>query len=60
MAVYKNITDEQVAMLCSGYYAGVDEVGRGPLVGDVVLACDGGVVCGCGVLVVMQQKSTVM
>ncbi|MCG9696158.1 ribonuclease HII [Shewanella sp. Isolate11] len=38
MAVYKNITDEQVQTLCVGYYAGVDEVGRGPLVGDVVTA----------------------
>ncbi len=38
MAVYKNITDEQVTAICSGYYAGVDEVGRGPLVGDVVTA----------------------
>lgn len=36
MAVIKNITPEQVALLCVGHYAGVDEVGRGPLVGDVV------------------------
>ncbi len=38
MTIYKNITDEQVEALCLGYYAGVDEVGRGPLVGDVVTA----------------------
>lgn len=36
MAVIKNITPEQVELLCVGHYAGVDEVGRGPLVGDVV------------------------
>lgn len=38
MAIFKDITLEQVTVLCSGYYAGVDEVGRGPLVGDVVTA----------------------
>ncbi|QYK02534.1 ribonuclease HII [Shewanella psychrotolerans] len=38
MATFKHITPEQVTVLCSGYYAGVDEVGRGPLVGDVVTA----------------------
>ncbi|QYJ87302.1 ribonuclease HII [Shewanella mesophila] len=38
MATFKDITPEQVTVLCSGYYAGVDEVGRGPLVGDVVTA----------------------
>jgi ribonuclease HII len=38
MAVFKNITAQQVQLLCQGRYAGVDEVGRGPLVGDVVTA----------------------
>ncbi|MCE9678176.1 ribonuclease HII [Shewanella sp. AS1] len=38
MAVFKNITPEQVSLLTTGFYAGVDEVGRGPLVGDVVTA----------------------
>ncbi|GIU21224.1 ribonuclease HII [Shewanella colwelliana] len=38
MATFKDITPEQVSTLCVGYYAGVDEVGRGPLVGDVVTA----------------------
>lgn len=38
MAIFKAITPEQIATLCCGYYAGVDEVGRGPLVGDVVTA----------------------
>ncbi|MCG9714489.1 ribonuclease HII [Shewanella insulae] len=38
MAIYKQITAQQVEALCSGFYAGVDEVGRGPLVGDVVTA----------------------
>jgi ribonuclease HII len=38
MAIFKTITPEQIAALCCGYYAGVDEVGRGPLVGDVVTA----------------------
>ena len=36
--VIKNITPEQVALLSQGCIAGVDEVGRGPLVGDVVTA----------------------
>ncbi len=38
MAVFKNITEEQAAELTQGLYAGVDEVGRGPLVGNVVTA----------------------
>ncbi|MDR8523084.1 ribonuclease HII [Shewanella fidelis] len=38
MAVIKGITPEQVTQICVGYYAGVDEVGRGPLVGNVVTA----------------------
>lgn len=38
MATIKGITDQQIAELCQGHYAGVDEVGRGPLVGDVVTA----------------------
>ena len=38
MAVFKHITKEQVAELTQGLHAGVDEVGRGPLVGDVVTA----------------------
>ncbi|RTR32644.1 ribonuclease HII [Shewanella atlantica] len=38
MAVIKAITPEQVETLTSGLYAGVDEVGRGPLVGNVVTA----------------------
>ncbi len=38
MATIKNITEQQIAELCQGHYAGVDEVGRGPLVGDVVTA----------------------
>lgn len=38
MAVIKGITPEQVPQICVGYYAGVDEVGRGPLVGNVVTA----------------------
>ncbi|MCW3174134.1 ribonuclease HII [Shewanella subflava] len=36
--VIKNITPEQVSLLSQGCVAGVDEVGRGPLVGDVVTA----------------------
>ncbi|WP_372940946.1 ribonuclease HII [Shewanella sp.] len=36
--VIKNITPEQVALISQGVVAGVDEVGRGPLVGDVVTA----------------------
>ncbi|WOT04229.1 ribonuclease HII [Shewanella youngdeokensis] len=38
MAVIKDITPEQAAQICVGQYAGVDEVGRGPLVGNVVTA----------------------
>ncbi len=38
MAIYKDITQAQIDELCCGFYAGVDEVGRGPLVGDVVTA----------------------
>ncbi|MCK8044330.1 ribonuclease HII [Shewanella sp. 1CM18E] len=38
MAVIKGITPEQVAQICVGQYAGVDEVGRGPLIGNVVTA----------------------
>ncbi|MCL2912984.1 ribonuclease HII [Shewanella corallii] len=38
MAVLKNLTPEQAAILSSGLVAGVDEVGRGPLIGDVVTA----------------------
>ncbi|QIR14938.1 ribonuclease HII [Shewanella aestuarii] len=34
----KAITPEQVELLSNGLVAGVDEVGRGPLVGDVVTA----------------------
>jgi ribonuclease HII len=36
--VIKNITPEHVAMISQGLVAGVDEVGRGPLIGDVVTA----------------------
>ena len=36
--VIKAITPEQVQWLSNGLVAGVDEVGRGPLVGDVVTA----------------------
>ncbi|OBT09177.1 ribonuclease HII [Shewanella sp. UCD-FRSSP16_17] len=36
--VIKGITPEQVAYITRGVVAGVDEVGRGPLVGDVVTA----------------------
>lgn len=36
--VIKNITPEQVNLISQGTVAGVDEVGRGPLVGDVVTA----------------------
>ncbi|WP_160053906.1 ribonuclease HII [Shewanella litoralis] len=36
--VIKNITPEQVNLISQGVVAGVDEVGRGPLVGDVVTA----------------------
>ncbi|GIU16809.1 MULTISPECIES: ribonuclease HII [unclassified Shewanella] len=38
MAVFKGITPDQVAQICIGQYAGVDEVGRGPLIGNVVTA----------------------
>ncbi|MEZ9819919.1 ribonuclease HII [Shewanella sp. 10N.286.45.A1] len=38
MAVFKGITPEQIELICIGQYAGVDEVGRGPLVGNVVTA----------------------
>ena len=38
MAIYKQITPEQLVVLEQGVVAGVDEVGRGPLVGDVVTA----------------------
>ncbi|RYV02185.1 ribonuclease HII [Shewanella sp. OPT22] len=38
MALFKSITEEQIAELTQGLHAGVDEVGRGPLVGDVVTA----------------------
>lgn len=36
--VIKDITPEQVAIISQGLVAGVDEVGRGPLIGDVVTA----------------------
>ncbi|MCL1048490.1 ribonuclease HII [Shewanella abyssi] len=38
MAVMKDISAAQIAQICIGQYAGVDEVGRGPLVGNVVTA----------------------
>ncbi len=38
MAVFKGITPEQIESLSSALHAGVDEVGRGPLVGNVVTA----------------------
>ena len=38
MAVFKGITPEQIEIICIGQYAGVDEVGRGPLIGNVVTA----------------------
>jgi len=38
MAVFKGITPEQIQSLCCELHAGVDEVGRGPLVGNVVTA----------------------
>lgn len=38
MAVFKGITPEQIEAICIGQYAGVDEVGRGPLIGNVVTA----------------------
>jgi ribonuclease HII len=37
-SVIKQITPEQVLLLSEGLVAGVDEVGRGPLIGDVVTA----------------------
>lgn len=36
MAIFKSITPEQIKGLCCQLHAGVDEVGRGPLVGNVV------------------------
>ncbi|ASK68627.1 ribonuclease HII [Shewanella bicestrii] len=38
MAVFKTLTDADMAIFSTGLVAGVDEVGRGPLVGDVVTA----------------------
>lgn len=38
MAVFKTLTDADIAMFSTSLVAGVDEVGRGPLVGDVVTA----------------------
>ncbi|MBE8167110.1 MAG: ribonuclease HII [Shewanella sp.] len=38
MAVYKMISESEIHRLMSRLHAGVDEVGRGPLVGDVVTA----------------------
>ena len=38
MAVFKTLTDTDIAAFASVLVAGVDEVGRGPLVGDVVTA----------------------
>ncbi len=38
MAVLKNLTPVQAAEMSVGLVAGVDEVGRGPLIGDVVTA----------------------
>lgn len=38
MAVFKTLTDADIAAFASVLVAGVDEVGRGPLVGDVVTA----------------------
>ncbi|QYJ70166.1 ribonuclease HII [Shewanella sp. FJAT-51649] len=38
MAVFKTLTDADIATFLTGLVAGVDEVGRGPLVGDVVTA----------------------
>jgi len=38
MAVFKTLTDTEIAAFASVLVAGVDEVGRGPLVGDVVTA----------------------
>ena len=38
MAVFKTLTDTDIATFSTGLVAGVDEVGLGPLVGDVVTA----------------------
>ncbi|MFV0594184.1 ribonuclease HII [Shewanella sp.] len=38
MAVFKTLTDADIVTFSTGLVAGVDEVGRGPLVGDVVTA----------------------
>ncbi len=38
MAIFKYITNEQIFELTQNRHAGVDEVGRGPLIGDVVTA----------------------
>lgn len=38
MAVFKTLNDTDIAAFASVLVAGVDEVGRGPLVGDVVTA----------------------
>ncbi|MGI2854004.1 ribonuclease HII [Shewanella algae] len=38
MTVYKQLSEAEAQLLCRGLVAGVDEVGRGPLVGDVVTA----------------------
>lgn len=38
MAVFKVLTETDIATFSTGLIAGVDEVGRGPLVGDVVTA----------------------
>ncbi|QDF67757.1 ribonuclease HII [Shewanella sp. SNU WT4] len=38
MAIYRELTPEQAQEIGQGLVAGVDEVGRGPLVGDVVTA----------------------
>lgn len=38
MAVLKTLTEAELGAFHSGFIAGVDEVGRGPLVGDVVTA----------------------
>ncbi|MCB2381542.1 ribonuclease HII [Shewanella sp. SR1] len=38
MATYKSLTEADLLAFSTGLIAGVDEVGRGPLVGDVVTA----------------------
>ncbi|MBV7316245.1 ribonuclease HII [Shewanella sp. NIFS-20-20] len=38
MTIYRDLLPEQAQLLGQGLVAGVDEVGRGPLVGDVVTA----------------------